>query len=339
MSEFVFLVCSERSGSNFITSLMNGHEAICGPPPSHLFRLFGTNMERYGDLQQDDNWEQLLADFSQAFAAILGVWNSSADKEELASAVSRRTGAALLQYIYEKEASLDKATHVFVKENRTYSFAPFLMGHLPESRFLLSVRDPRDVALSWKTTKTIPGGVKEAVDNWTTDQSGALSLYGQLSGTDRCKLVRYEDILSNTVATVTEILRWMGLEFSDDILQFHRDDRTRLNAARIAAWDNLAAGILRDNHAKYLDGLSHSEILYVELRCQALMSVFGYQPSEPAIPMDDAEREEKIRQLEASLDNCDYVLDPSEEAIRQKRLRAIQNVLNRSQQCQIAPTR
>lgn len=28
---YTFLMCSERSGSNFITKLMNNHSQICGP--------------------------------------------------------------------------------------------------------------------------------------------------------------------------------------------------------------------------------------------------------------------------------------------------------------------
>ncbi len=338
MSEFVFLVCSERSGSNFITSLMNGHKDICGPPPTHLFRLFGTNMERYGNLAESGNWQQLLADVSAAFDAILGVWNTSVSQEELAAKVTRRSGAALLRYIYEKEAGLDGASHIFVKENHTYSFAPFLMAHFPACRFLLSVRDPRDVALSWKKTPTIPGGVKEAVDTWISDQSGALSLFGQLSGTKRCKLVRYEDILSNTETTLTDILQWMGLDFSEGILDFHLDSRTQQNASRIAAWDNLGAGVLRSNHAKYLKGLSRDEIYYIELRCRALMDVFGYAPSDPRSTVDEKGIEGEIKELEASFAQCEYVLDPREEAIRQKRLATIERVLKRRQQCLITPT-
>jgi hypothetical protein len=296
-------------------------------------------MERYGNLVENGNWQQLLADVSAAFDAILGVWNTSVSQEELASKVTQRSGADLLRYIYEKEARLDGASHIFVKENHTYSFAPFLMAHFPACRFLISVRDPRDVALSWKKTQTIPGGVKEAVDTWISDQSGALSLYGQLSGSTRCKLVRYEDILSNTETAVTDILQWMGLEFSEGILEFHLDTRTQQNASRIAAWDNLGAGVLSSNHAKYLKGLSQNEIHYIELRCRALMNVFGYAPSDPRSTVDQKDIEAKITELEASFDRCEYVLDPREEAIRQKRLGTIERVLNRRQQCLITPTR
>lgn len=335
MADFVFLVCSERSGSNFITSLMNGHQEICGPPPTHLFRLFASNMDRYGDLAQDDNWTQLAGDVAAAFASMLGDWNSAVDTGELTSAVTTRSTAALLRYIYEKEAGLDGASQVFVKENHTHTFAPFLMAHFPQCRFLALVRDPRDVALSWKNTPTIPGGVKQAVDTWLADQSGALSLYHQLRGSGRCRLIRYEDLLLDTEAELSSVLGWMGLTFNRDILQFHRDQRTRRNASRISAWDNLGAGVMHDNHSKYLTGLNAAEIRYIELRCAHLMRVFSYPLSETDDSPDDSSRETQICQLEASLDPGAYTLAPKESAIRQKRLDTIGKILDRRPVCLI----
>jgi len=335
MADFVFLVCSERSGSNFITSLMNGHTAVCGPPPTHLFRLFASNMDRYGDLEQDGNWAQLTNDMAEAFATMLGDWNSAIDANELATATTTRSSAALLRYIYEKEAALDGASQIFVKENHTHLFAPFLMAHFPQCRFLALVRDPRDVALSWKNTPTIPRGIAQAVNTWLADQSGALSLYHQLRGSGRCRLVRYEDLLQDTEAKLGTVLSWMDLRYSADILQFHRDKRTRRNASRISAWDNLGTGVMHNNHAKYLTGLSPDEIRYIELRCAHLMRVFDYPLSEADESADEGVRQAQICQLEALLDPGEYALEPAESAIRQKRLDTIRKILNRRPACLI----
>lgn len=337
MRDFTFLVCSERSGSNFITSLMNGHSKICGPPPTHLFRMFGTNMERYGDLEEDDNWNELLDDFVEAFQHILGHWNTVISKEELLLNIDNRTAGTLLGYLYEKEAKKDLSEHIFVKENKTYSFAPFLLSHFPGCKFLISVRDPRDVALSWARTDTIPGGIKKAVDTWLEDQIGALDLFGQLSGTGRCRVIRYEDLLRDTEECLSAVSAWIGLDYEGEMLQFHRDQRTKTNSRRITAWNNLEKGVLRDNHSKFRGQLSNNEIRYIELRCSHLMRVFGYETLTATNlstekPLD---KQEEIKHLESLVTKGTYRIPPVESEIRNRRLETIARILERKQQCQI----
>lgn len=52
--KFDFLICSERSGSNLITKLLDNHSKYCGPTPPHLLRVFYPVLDKYGDLNVDD---------------------------------------------------------------------------------------------------------------------------------------------------------------------------------------------------------------------------------------------------------------------------------------------
>ncbi len=60
--DFDFLFCSERSGSNLITKIMNAHPDICGPSPTHALRVFCHQYFRYGDLRNDAHWRVLIDD-------------------------------------------------------------------------------------------------------------------------------------------------------------------------------------------------------------------------------------------------------------------------------------
>ncbi len=333
MAEFTFLVCSERSGSNFLTNLMNGHRDVCGPPPTHLFRLFGTNMDRYGNFDDDDNWNELLDDVVKGFNNILGSWNTSITKAELLKEVPIRSSAALLRFIYEKEANLDKASHLFVKENHCYSFVPYLISHLRFCRFLVFVRDPRDVAASWVNTPTIPGGIEEAINVWIQDQENALNLYNQLKGSGQCIAVRYEDILVNTEDCLTKILKWMQLDYQPDMLNFHKHPRTRRNANRIEAWSNLSAGVIHNNYSKFNDSLSEDEISYIEIRCAPLMDSFGYKPTQSFETATEQQTLKKIKALIPTLRTGNYQLPDDESEIRKNRLQFIKSILDRKPKC------
>ena len=59
---FDFLICSERSGSNLITKILDSHPSVCGPFPALLIKNIGWYLFRYGDLQNDSNWRTLLTD-------------------------------------------------------------------------------------------------------------------------------------------------------------------------------------------------------------------------------------------------------------------------------------
>ena len=268
MMKFIFLICTERSGSNFITSLLNGHSAISGPPPTHLFRLFGANASNYGDLSCDDNWETLVEDVALNFSCQLGVWNTSIESNELMQKAEQRSAAELLRVIYEQEAAFDGADYIFVKENHTWRFVPFLDTHFRECRYLFMVRDPRDVAASWVTTAGIPGGVKKAVDTWETDQTAGYFVYHQMLRSGRIHFVRYEDLVNDTERSLHAVLDFIGASYEEKILDFYMHYRTIRNADQIDAWKNLSKPVLRNNTGKYRDVLSKDDLRYIELRCR-----------------------------------------------------------------------
>ena len=60
--QFDFLLCSERSGSNLITQILDSHSEVSGPFPSHLLLRVGRHVARYGDLRDDASWRALVTD-------------------------------------------------------------------------------------------------------------------------------------------------------------------------------------------------------------------------------------------------------------------------------------
>lgn len=330
MKDFVFLICTERSGSNFVTSLMNGHSRISGPPPSHLFRLFATNRANYGDLESDQNWRTLLGDLVVSFDCKLGSWSTGMAAEELNERATKRSVAEALRVLYENEAEHDGADVVFVKENHTYSFAPFLLEHYPGCRFVWTVRDPRDVASSWVSTPSIPGGVAKAVDVWLEDQSASRSLYQQLRDSDRAVLVRYEDVVRDPPRALHRLTDFLGLPYEEDILEFYNQPRTLDNAGRIDAWANLRRPVLRHNTGKYRHVLSPGDRRYVELACHEPMAYFDYACDLVTEPPDAKTLGAELDALRPSLNRGGYSIPTCEEQkIRARRLAAIDRVLSR----------
>ena len=120
---FNFLLCSERSGSNFIVKLLNSHSQICGPSPNHLIGAFAINEKNYGNLQnKKKNWNILINDLVNYLNAQMGEWKSNVSFDELHQAFPKGKIPSIIKYIFEKEAKKNNKSQLFIKENQLYNY-------------------------------------------------------------------------------------------------------------------------------------------------------------------------------------------------------------------------
>ena len=182
---FVFLQCSERSGSNFITRLFDAHPEVCGPSPAHVLRLFCDHAHRYGDLAGASAWATLAEDVATTLDVKIGTWATQWTAEQLAALAPQGDVAGLFRALYGAEARANNKHRVFLKENHLYRHLPFVLSAFPGARFVFQVRDPRDMALSWKNARELRGDVARASAVWARDQTAGLSVLGQLAAVRR----------------------------------------------------------------------------------------------------------------------------------------------------------
>ncbi len=278
MSDTHFLICTERSGSNLITKMFNSHPLVCGPSPCHLVESIVEQLWRYGDLTEDENWGRLVVDSADIFNTKLGEWQTTITADELQQNVTPRSFAAIVRYIYHKEADTQQKSTLFIKERRIYRYAPFLLTTFPHARYVYLVRDPRDMALSWQHARWRPGGLKNGSTVWQADQAGSIQLYSWLQAQNQAMLVRYEDLLQWPMVELKRLCRFLDLPYTPEMMAFHRDPLTHKNSYANSAWDNLRQPLLTQNFGKYKTVLSKTEIQYIETICREEMEFLGYRP-------------------------------------------------------------
>jgi len=274
---FSFLMCSERSGSNFISKLLNGHENICGPSTKHIINPVARNLFRYGDLLRQENWDILLDDVHRLMSVKFSIWNKEFSRKELENIAPTGDIKALIRNIFLAEAKANGKQHLFIKENHIYEFLPFLMKYFPSSKFVYMTRDPRDMALSWKNNSDHLGGVVNAARQWQKDQQQSLKNYNLLKQFGQAHFVTYENLTKNMEVEIKKITDFLGLPYDENIIDFHKDELTQKNAGMQKAWNNLSQGVIKNNSRKYLLGLTEIEIKMVEKTCYFEMQHLGYQ--------------------------------------------------------------
>ena len=333
--EFNFLLSSDRSGSNLLLKLINAHPDFCAPPTSQLSPALSKHLSRYGELKDDTNWRNLVEDMCQLHRAGYGTWKNYGHTETLINHVKPRSLANLLKSIYRAESRTFEKPRLFIKLHKAYEYADFLIENFPDAKYVHLVRDPRDMALSWKKTPGLRGGCVRAADIWQTEQNGIIEFRQIISS--QTLQVRYEDILSDAKSSLKRICIFMGIQYTEDMHQFYLDSNTRNDAQSINAWKNLANPINTNNSGKYKTELSQEEIRYIELKCATAMKEHQYQFSDSFNTSN-----QNIDSLRKTLQPMElwekkiYALLPEEERNAHRRLsEAIHKIKNRRFELQI----
>jgi hypothetical protein len=277
MDYMFFLMCSERSGSNLITKIFDAHPDIAGPSTSHIADIIIPCLYKYGSLG-DQHWLKLIEDILYVLKTKNAVWKKEFTKSELLSTVAEGDVAGLFEYIYMSEARANNKKHILIKENRIYEFAQFLNEFFTNARYIYMVRDPRDMAASWKHSYAIRGGVVRAANVWKSDQTGFLRMRSWICKKQDVPLFRYEDLISRPESILEKACSLLDVNYSEEMLQFHLKSETVANANAAADWQNIALPIMKNNTGNYINNLTDDEIIYIESLCEQEMKAFNYQP-------------------------------------------------------------
>lgn len=255
---------------------MGAHSKISAPSPKHIMNPIFRNLFRYGNLTNKSNWEKLISDLHALYIVEFSIWNTNVSKHEILTNVKCGDVAGLYDFIFGREMEFTGAELSFIKENQLYEFYPFINKFFPDSKFVYLIRDPRDMALSWKASKSHVGGFLSAARQWKKDQQNSLKLTACISE-DNLYILKYEDLISNTSYHLKKLCKYLGLDYEEGMLSFYKSDTVRTNASREDNWKNLSKPVMSNNSNKFLQHMSKEDILFVEYICQFEMPYFGYE--------------------------------------------------------------
>ncbi len=276
-SDPIFIVGTERSGSNLLRMILHAHTAIAVPHPPHILHYFAPLRDLYGDPPRPRRFERLVDDVLGLLAVHIHPWDVPIDRDALLREAHPRDLFGVFYALYDQ---VRRGLH----RRRWGCKSTFVIHHVeriretyPEARFVWLVRDPRDVAASSRRSVFSPCHPWHTARLWSAQQRLGLDLQRGLPRRAWHRL-RYEDLLDDPEGRIRDLCAFLDEPFEEAMLSFHRTDAARRTAALSRDWRNTAAPVLRHNAGKYRQQLSSGEIRWVEAACGDLMRELGYAP-------------------------------------------------------------
>lgn len=276
-----FIIGTERSGSNLLRLILNTHPHLLVPHPPHVLRYFTPLAARYGDLELDRPFEHLVDDVLRLVETHIHKWDTLPDRARVLAEAPSRTVFGVFAAIYEQAREASGKPRWGCKSTFIIDHVDTVLVHYPRAQFIHLVRDPRDVALSSKSSVFNPYHPLLTAELWRRQQAMGVVLRSRLSE-DVMTVVKYEDLVSRPEETVRRTCAFLGAPYDPELLRFFTTPDAQLSASLSASWRNTNKPILRDNVGKYRTGLTPREVRQVEGATEPELGSMGYRRDWPS---------------------------------------------------------
>lgn len=286
-----FVIGSPRSGTTLLRLLLTAHPRLVVPPECGFVVWLQPSFGHWGDKEFSDR--RKVEHFSEAVyqARKFETWGISRRKiEEAILDSSDLDYGKACEIIYELYAEKQgKKEIVWGDKNNFYlHHVKDLKEIYPAARFIHIVRDGRDVACSYREVMSagsqgkyhprFPSDIDEIASIWSGDVEEVSSAFESLKEADKYEL-HYEDLTSAPEREMTALCNWLGVDYSEKMLEFHVYNRSLgLEPQETMIWkhktlfpvDNASVG-------RYRQFLSEKEIGAFNRIAGRQLSKFGYE--------------------------------------------------------------
>lgn len=286
----IYLLSTERSGSNLTRSILNTHTAVSAPHP--LETTYPRKSTAPLDELGPSKTEKLVRDVIIAKAYSFQPLDTVLDTDSVYERVWSDEGRSKLSVqrgLYEEVASHEGSSAWVSKHPGIWNTLDEALAYYDDLKFVYLVRDARDMALSCTRSNIAIHHPYFAAERWQREQERGLQLLKERP--ESVHLLRYEDLLQEPEQHVEEICRFLDIEYQEEMLYYYETEEAQDAAERSDAFENLSVPIKSDNYGKYKDGLSDEHVKIVEKVASDELRELGYELEHDASELDAFELE------------------------------------------------
>ncbi len=272
----IFMIGTQRSGSNLLRVMLNQLNEIASPHPPHILTRMMPLMEFYGDLAREENFKMLADDVCKLVEINPVNWeNVVFAREDVISRCFENSLIALYGAVYDICAESWGAQTWCSKSLENIEYVDLIESYFEKPRYIYLYRDGRDVALSFRKAVVGEKHMYNIAKNWAKTQTIGLDLMAKIDSS-RFFAVSYENLLNQTEETARRLCKFLDVPFSDQMLEFHRSKEAKRAAESSALWGSLTMPVIKNNTQKYLREVSQEDITIFESVAGTVLDNLGY---------------------------------------------------------------
>ncbi|MFM1874930.1 MAG: hypothetical protein RL266_667 [Bacteroidota bacterium] len=289
----IFILGAHKSGTTLLRNLLSGHpDLFVVPFESHFFPLSDRNVdyEYRKNIAKGLTLEEIEADFKDWIKTQNEAVDPMGDTFVTGKLDSRKFNETFklnsqdspsirfekyMNSIHESLGSgpLPENKRVVEKSVENSEFAVELSKMFPEARFVHIVRNPYSNFVSLRKYKSIDVGYPLLNRMMKTFQNSFHFLSENPKNIEHYKVVRYEDILTDTEKTMRSIADFLKLEFHQSLLQpSHLGENWTGNSTTGKSFSGVSAA----NMDKWKDEILPVEINLINTFAQSVNQVYNY---------------------------------------------------------------
>lgn len=288
------MIGTQRSGSNLLRVMLDRIGEITAPHPPHILQRFLPLLPLYGDLSDEAHFRRLTEDVCQLVRINPVPWEGvTLDTEAVAAACRQPTLYELFRVVYETAARQKHTSYWLCKSMKNVFYAEGIEATGLRPYYIYLYRDGRDVALSFQKAIVGEKHIYALAEGWMKDQEAALRLKAQTPEA-RFFSLSYESMLSDPESAMRRLCDWLGVSYSDRILDYYRSEESLHTATAGQMWQNVAKPILKNNTRKFLHAFSTDEIAIFESVAGDTLQKLGYDLYTPPALLRFSFSEEEV---------------------------------------------
>jgi hypothetical protein len=275
-----FILGSRRSGSNLLRVMLNHSPSLSAPHPPHILHGFSELLPRYGNLEEDGNWNALVRDvvsYVNLNPVPLLDDGSAIDADAVATRCRERSLTWLHDAVYSEIMVRNGKQAWVCKSNDNIHYLEAIEDAFADSaRYIYLYRDGRDVALSFRKAPIGPKHPYICATEWTHIQQRMLEW--ERRNQPRTLRVKYEDLIARPEAVCQDICDFLGVPFDPVMLDSHNSGEAARTAGKSMLWANLTQPINTGNSEKWRHDSLHN-VQQFERGAGAVLASLGYAPA------------------------------------------------------------
>jgi hypothetical protein len=272
----VFMIGTQRSGSNLLRLMLNQLPHITAPHPPHILHRMMPMLPIYGDLHRKENFTRLVDDVCRLIELNPVPWEGvTLERTQIARGCREHSLVAVFGAVYQALADACGAKTWLCKSMQNTLFLPQIEAYFKDAKYIYLYRDGRDVAVSFRKAVVGEKHFYHIAKEWGDTQRLALK-HRDIVPPTRFSSISYEELTAKPEESMKRLCTFLGASYHPSMLEFHKSDEAKRAADSSALWSNVVKPVMADNTRKFLREAGEEDIRVFEWVAGDMLDALGY---------------------------------------------------------------